>query len=99
MKKLPRGTAPILYPADPHQQCNYACEKIKKSLGAHGADISNVVKQVVYVTDVRYLGPVARCRQEEYGAAAIPANTFVVVSGLAIQGMLLEIDVTAVAPE
>jgi len=29
----------------------------------------------------------------------IPANTFVVISGLAIQGMLLEIDVTAVVPK
>ena len=30
---------------------------------------------------------------------ADPANTFLVISGLAIQGMLLEIDVTAVVPK
>jgi hypothetical protein len=29
----------------------------------------------------------------------IPANTFLVISVLAIQGMLLEIDITAVVPK
>ena len=54
------------------------------------------MKQVVYVTDIRYQAPVGKCRGEEYAGKPIPANTFMVISGLANQGMLLEIDVTAV---
>jgi len=54
------------------------------------------VKQVVYVTDIRYQAPVGKCRAEEYRGSPIPANTFLVISALANTGMLLEIDVTAV---
>jgi 2-iminobutanoate/2-iminopropanoate deaminase len=70
--------------------------KIKRLLAAHGATLADAVKQVVYVTDVRYQADVAKCRREAYGDGPIPANTFLVISGLAIPGMLLEIDVTAV---
>ena len=51
--------------------------------------MSDAVKQVVYVTDVRYQSDVAKCRREAYGDGPIPAN-------VAVPGMLLEIDVTAV---
>ncbi|MBI2358988.1 MAG: RidA family protein, partial [Deltaproteobacteria bacterium] len=69
-------------------------------LAKHGGTLADVVKQVVYVTDVRYQADVAKCRREEYGPGGpIPANTFLVISGLAIPGMLLEIDVTAVVPK
>ena len=63
---------------------------------AQGASLADVVKQVVYVTDVRYQADVGRCRKEAYGDGPIPANTFLVINALAIPGMLLEIDVTAV---
>ena len=43
-----------------------------------------------------FLPEVGRCRREAYGEGPIPANTFLVINALAIQGMLLEIDVTAV---
>ena len=54
------------------------------------------MKQVVNVTDIRYLPAYGKCRGEAYGSAPIPVNTFLVVSGLAIEGMLIEIDITAV---
>ena len=78
------------------EQCRYAYDKIKRLLAAHGASLADAVKQVVYVTDVRYQADVAKCRREAYGEGPIPANTFLVISALAIPGMLLEIDVTAV---
>jgi 2-iminobutanoate/2-iminopropanoate deaminase len=96
-EKAPAGaSAPIVNPADPYKQCKYAYDKIKRHLAAHGATLADVVKQVVYVTDIRYQAAVGKCRSEEYGTGPIPANTFLVVNGLAIQGMLLEIDITAV---
>ena len=96
-ENAPAGaSAPIRHLGDPYQQCVYAYDKIKRLLATHGATLANAVKQVVYVTDIRYQAPVGKCRSEAYGGSPIPANTFLVISGLAIQGMLLEIDVTAV---
>jgi 2-iminobutanoate/2-iminopropanoate deaminase len=91
--------APVRHLGDPYEQCRYAYDKIKRALAAHGGSLVDVVKQVVYVTDIRYQAPVAKCRREAYADGKIPANTFLVISGLAIQGMLLEIDVTAVVPK
>jgi hypothetical protein len=73
-----------------------APELIKRALAAHGGTLADVVKQAVYVTDIRYQAPVSKCRREAYANGPIPINAFLVISGLAIQGMLLEIDVTAV---
>jgi enamine deaminase RidA (YjgF/YER057c/UK114 family) len=96
-EKAPAGaSAPILHLGNPYEQCRYDYDKIKRLLAAHGASLADAVKQVVYVTDVRYQADVARCRREAYGEGPIPANTFLVISALAIPGMLLEIDVTAV---
>ena len=96
-EKAPAGaSAPILHLGNPYEQCRYAYDKIKRLLATHGASLADAVKQVVYVTDVRYQADVARCRREAYGDGPIPAHTFLVISALAIPGMLLEIDVTAV---
>src|SRR5262249_35653694 len=96
-EKAPAGaSAPILHLGNPYEQCRYAYDKIKRLLATHGAALADVVKQVVYVTDVRVQADVARCRREAYGDGPIPANTFLVIQALAIPGMLLEIDVTAV---
>ena len=96
-ENAPAGaSAPILHLGNPYEQCRYAYDKIKRLLATHGASLADAVKQVVYVTDVRYQADVARCRREAYGEGPIPANTFLVISALAIPGMLLEIDVTAV---
>lgn len=93
------ASASIRHIGDPYLQCKYAYDKIKRLLAAHGGTLADIVKQVVYVTDIRYQAPVGKCRQEEYGSGPIPTNTFLVINGLAIQGMLLEIDVTAVVPK
>ena len=89
----------ILQKGDFGAQCKYAYDKIKRALAAHGGTLADAVKQVVYVTDIRYQAAVGKCRNEAYAGMPIPANTFLVISGLAIQGMLLEIDVTAVVPK
>ena len=96
-ENAPAGaSASIRHLGNPYEQCRYAYDKIKRLLATHGASLADAVKQVVYVTDVRFQADVARCRREAYGDGPIPANTFLVVNALAIPGMLLEIDVTAV---
>jgi 2-iminobutanoate/2-iminopropanoate deaminase len=94
----PQGT--IRHLGNPYLQCKYAYDKMKRHLAKHGGTLADVVKQVVYVTDIRYQADVGKCRREEYGEnGPIPAHTFLVISGLAIPGMLLEIDITAVVPQ
>jgi 2-iminobutanoate/2-iminopropanoate deaminase len=79
------------------EQCRYAYDKIKRLLASQGATLADVVKQVVYVTDIRYLPLYGQCRTEAYGDAKVfPVNTFLVVTALAHETMLIEIDVTAV---
>jgi enamine deaminase RidA (YjgF/YER057c/UK114 family) len=96
-EKAPAGqSAPVLHLGNPYEQCRYAYDKIKRSLASQGATLADVVKQVVYVTDIRFQADVGKCRKEAYGNGPIPANTFLVINALAIPGMLLEIDVTAV---
>ncbi|OGP25071.1 MAG: hypothetical protein A2038_09540 [Deltaproteobacteria bacterium GWA2_57_13] len=96
-EKSPGGALPIIrHLGNPYEQCRYAYDKMKRLLATHGATLADVVKQVVYVTDVRYQADVGKCRREAYGSGPIPANTFLVISGLAVPGMLLEIDITAV---
>lgn len=89
-------SAAIRHIGDPYRQCLYAYDKIKRLLASQGGTLADVVRQVVYVNDIRYQAPVGKCRQEMYAGGPIPANTFLVVSGFAIAGMLLEIDITAV---
>ena len=68
------SNAQALHVGNPYER-RYAYDKIKRLLAAHGGTLADVVKQVVYVTDVRYQGPVRKCRDEAYGKGPIPANT------------------------
>jgi enamine deaminase RidA (YjgF/YER057c/UK114 family) len=80
-------------------QCHYAYDKIKRLLAMHGATMNDVVKVVTYVTDVRYLPEVGKCRTEALAGAPQPVHTFLNINQLAWPGMLVEVDVIAVAKE
>jgi len=88
----------IMYPGDFERQCRYAYRKLKKVLARNGASMADVVKQVTYVTDVRYQKQAGECRREAYGDAPLPAHTFLNVTQLAWPDMLVEIDVIAMVP-
>lgn len=80
-------------------QCRYAFDKIERLLARHGATLSDIVKMVTYVTDVRCLPAYSTFRRGLFGNRPLPAHTFLNVVQLAWPGMMVEIDVTAVAPE
>jgi enamine deaminase RidA (YjgF/YER057c/UK114 family) len=80
-------------------QCHYAYDKIKRLLAMHGATMNDVVKVVTYVTDVRYLPEVGKCRTEALAGAPQPVHTFLNINQLAWPGMLVEVDAIAVAKE
>ncbi len=91
-------TGEIMYPGDFDAQCKYAFRKLKKVLAKNGARLSDVVKQVTYVTDARYVKQATECRRAAYGSAPLPAHTFVNVSQLAWPDMMVEVDVIAMTP-
>ena len=80
-------TGDPLFKDDFQAQCRYAYKKLKA-----------VVKQVTYVTDVRYWKDASAIRAEQYGDAPLPVHTFLNVNQLAFPGMLVEIDVIAMVP-
>jgi enamine deaminase RidA (YjgF/YER057c/UK114 family) len=88
-------TGEIQHMGDFTAQCRYAFSKLVKVLERNGASLKDVVKQVTYVTDARFLPAYGKCRAEAYGDNPLPAHTFLVVSQLAWPGMLVELDVTA----
>jgi 2-iminobutanoate/2-iminopropanoate deaminase len=86
----------ILYPGDVLGQCRYAFDKIKRNLAQHRATMTDIVKIVTYVTDIRSAAVYFKCLAEALGDAPRPAHTFLNINQLAHASMLVEIDVTAV---
>jgi enamine deaminase RidA (YjgF/YER057c/UK114 family) len=92
-------TGEIQHMGDFDGQCRYAYEKLEKVLARNGASLKDVVKQVSYVTDVRYMQQTGEHRRRAYGDHPLPTHTFLVVSQLAWPGMLVELDVIAMIGE
>jgi len=88
----------IQHLGDFNAQCRFAYEKLKRALERNGATMANVVKQVTYVNDVRFQRAAGECRTEAYAGGPLPAHTFLTISDFAWPGMLVEIDVIAMAP-
>jgi enamine deaminase RidA (YjgF/YER057c/UK114 family) len=80
-------------------QCRYAFDKIERLLGRHGATLGDIVKMVTYLTDIRCLSDYNKFRREVFRGHPLPAHTLLNIAQLAWPGMMVEIDVTAVAPE
>ena len=80
-------------------QCQYAFDKIKRVLAAHGANMNHVVKITAYLTDMKNRLPYAQCYTGNFGNAPLPAHTLIGVAALAFPEMMVEVDVTAITPE
>jgi enamine deaminase RidA (YjgF/YER057c/UK114 family) len=91
----------IRHIGDVTAQNRYAYQKIRKVLARHGAKLTDVVKQVTYVTDIRYYAACGETRREAYDFPKnpLPAHTMLNVSQLAWPGMLVEIDVIAIVAD
>lgn len=79
-------------------QCKYTFEKIQKVLDQNGAKLGDIVKMTSYLTNSDQIGPYIGCRNEAFKAAGadLPAETLLIVSGLAWPDMMMEVDVDAV---
>ncbi|AOB26234.1 RidA family protein [Bordetella bronchiseptica] len=76
-------------------QARYIYRKIAAVLAQAGADLSQVVETVDYVTTFDGYGQTADVRREVFGAGPFPAATGVLVSGLVRPAALIEIRAVA----
>ncbi|MEO8539718.1 MAG: RidA family protein [bacterium] len=73
-------------------------ENVKAALAAAGATISDVVKQNTYVVNLNAdaLPIIREVRGQYFPAENPPASTLVGVTALAMEGLLIEVEVVAV---
>ncbi|MEO0839131.1 MAG: RidA family protein [Cyanobacteria bacterium J06643_5] len=95
------GTAPVaedgsVYaPSDAYAQAKRCFQIVQKALQDLNADISNVVRTRMYVTDISLWSEFGKAHQEFF-AENPPASTMVEVKSLINPQMLIEVEVDAV---
>ncbi len=82
-------------PDDIQKQTRFVFENIKKILAEGGATIDDVVKAVIYVTDISKFKKISAIRNE-YFKNAKPVSTLVEINKTVKDGCDIEIEVTAV---
>ena len=80
---------------DPYAQTIFILKKIELALQEAGANMSDVIRTKMYVTDISQWEEIGRAHGEFFKKIK-PAATMVEVSGLISPGMLIEIEVSAV---
>ena len=83
---------------DVEAQAERAMANIAMLLDEAGGELADIVKVVVYLTDVRYREPVYRV-MGRWLKGVFPVSTGLVVTALARPEWVVEIDATAVVPD
>jgi reactive intermediate/imine deaminase len=86
----------LVGPGDPQAQIRQVFENLSAALAAAGADIRDVVKLTVYLTDLADLEAFRLVRDEYLAPERPPASSLVHVSGLVNPGARVEVDALAV---
>lgn len=87
----------IVCRGDAEGQARQVLENLKRVVEGAGGRMEDVAKTTVYITDLKYREAVGRVRQE-YFKGDPPANTLLVVSGLADPAFLVEIEAIVPLP-
>ena len=80
---------------DAAQQTAITMRKIEAALKAAGARLADVTRMTIFVTDIRDMGAVSKALAKALRGSVI-SSTLVAVSALAVLGLLVEIETTAV---
>ncbi|NEP17434.1 MAG: RidA family protein [Leptolyngbya sp. SIO4C1] len=96
------GTAPVsedggtYAPYDGYAQARRCFEIVQQALAALEADLADVVRTRMFVTDLDQFEAITRAHREFFGEHP-PASTLVEVKGLVNPDMVIEVEVDAVA--
>lgn len=85
----------IIGPGDAYLQTKYILQRIEKALTDAGAQLSDVVRTRLYVTDISQWQKVGQAHGEFFGDIK-PVTTMIEVRALIDPGMLVEIEATAI---
>ena len=91
------GSGALVGGDDAAAQAEFVLGEFERVLAAAGCSPADVVKVTVFLTDVDDRPRINPVRQEIFGSAR-PASTLVEVSGLAVEGAKIEVDVIAAVP-
>jgi len=83
---------------DPYAQTIYVLRKIERALQQAGAELTNVIRTRIFITDLAHWPEIARGHGEIFHAIR-PAATMVVVKALINPNYLVEIEADAVLEE
>ena len=94
------GTAPVgkgktLYPGNAYEQAKACIKIIEKSLHQAGANLNDIIRTRMFVTDISRWEEYGRAHKEFFGSIK-PATSMVEVKSLISPDMLIEIEATAV---
>jgi enamine deaminase RidA (YjgF/YER057c/UK114 family) len=80
------------------EQTKAAMRNVEIALGAAGVGWDDVVRRTIYTLQPTEYETITAAIDEVTGGAAHPAQTIVGITGLALPGLLIEIECTAVRP-
>lgn len=80
------------------EQTRATMRNIKIAMDAAGVGWEDVVRRTIYTVHPTEFGVITAAIEEVQGSADHPSQTIVGITGLAIEGALIEIEVTAVVP-
>jgi len=78
-----------------YEQARAVYRKIRHLVEAAGGTMDDIVRQLIFVTDISRRDEVLRARREFF-SGDFPASTLVEVTALVVPSLLVEIEVTAV---
>jgi len=81
---------------DPRRQAEQCWHNIDLAVKAAGGTLANVVKIVVFLTDIRHAQHEVEVRGRLFPKGRYPVCTMVQIGNLGLDGLLMEIDATAV---
>lgn len=82
--------------SDLREQTVAAMENVGRALRAVGASWEQVVRRTIYTTSPQEFEVITSAIEQVQGSQEHPAQTIIGVTGLAIEGLMIEIEVTAV---
>jgi len=88
--------AQVVGRGDPLRQAEQTWLNIERCLAAAGAKVTDVVKVVAFLKDIRHMEAEMEVRKRYFQEGRYPVYTMVQVANLAWESLLMEIDVTAV---